>query len=36
LGDALYVRATLGTALRLPDAYQLYGAFINEFDTRGN
>jgi vitamin B12 transporter len=36
IGDALYVRATLGTALRLPDAYQLYGAFINEFDTRGN
>jgi vitamin B12 transporter len=36
LGENLYLRGTLGTSLRLPDAYQLYGAFINEFDTRGN
>lgn len=36
LNDNLYLRGTGGTSLRLPDAYQLYGAFINEFDTRGN
>jgi outer membrane cobalamin receptor len=32
----LYLRGTGGTSFRLPDAYQLYGAFINEFDTLGN
>jgi vitamin B12 transporter len=34
--DHVYLRGTGGTAFRLPDAYQLYGAFINEFDTLGN
>lgn len=31
---SLYVESSLGTAFRLPDAYQLYA--IDPFDTRGN
>lgn len=35
-GPDLYMRATGGSSYRLPDAYQLFGAFINEFDFKGN
>ncbi|MFT3907192.1 MAG: TonB-dependent receptor [Steroidobacteraceae bacterium] len=33
---SLYLRGTTGTSFRLPDAYQLFGAFIDQDDTRGN
>jgi vitamin B12 transporter len=36
LGKRLYLRGTLGTSFRLPDAYQLFGTYLNDFDTRGN